>query len=164
MYAHLGAHISHAHQPILLSHSCARLICCTVNQRKKGEKVTASGRKKYVHPQRPLSVYITRAPLPKVLDFYVHTVALFPSPPAYHILQNTCRLFVFFFFFFFCPFSLFFLWSGLFCCVLVHFTCFTFDELQLFGLLCFTVCDHIIYITLDNRSPRCGLVVTLEYY
>ena len=77
-YAHLvGAHTRHAHLPILLSHSCkVDLLCCL--PREKGEKVAASGRKKKI-PGTPLAaVYMSHAPLPKVLNSYVHT--LVPPP------------------------------------------------------------------------------------
>ena len=54
---------------------------------------------------------------------------------------------LFFFFFFF-----FFIWSGLFCCVLVPgmlaFHLVYLDEFRLFGLLCFTVCDYRMCISL----------------
>ena len=88
----------------------------------------------------------------------------FLSSPIFlhHILQNTCRLswFVLLLFSFFSSsFSLcfsFFLWSGLFCCVLVPGTLalhlLYLGELRLFGLLCFTlVYDHIICISLGWR-------------
>ena len=45
-YAHLGAHISHAHLPILLSHPCDKVDLLCGLPKEKGEKVTASGRKK----------------------------------------------------------------------------------------------------------------------
>ena len=63
-----------------------------------------------------------------------------------------CFLFRSLFFFFF---LLFFSWSGLFCCVLVpgtlSFHLLYLDKLRLFVLLCFTVCDHRICISLGWR-------------
>ena len=84
----------------------------------------------------------------------------------HHILQNTCRLFCFVAFFLFFPSFLFsffslFLWSGLFCCVLVPGTLalhlLYLDELRTSGSLCFTVVrDHIICISLRLISTDYG--------
>ena len=65
------------------------------------------------------------------------------------------------------PFVVFiflFLWSGLFCCVLVPgtlaFHLLYLDELRLFGLLCLTVCDHRNCISLGWRiSTGTGCVL-----
>ena len=60
--------------------------------KEKGAKVTASGRKKYTHPWRPLSVYVSHAPLPKVLNPYVHT--LIPPPTIFGLGYEGLRLLV----------------------------------------------------------------------
>ena len=77
----------------------------------------------------------------------------------HHVLQNTSRFSFVFFYSFFSFLSHFFLRSGLsVCCVIVSgtaaFHLLYLDELRLFGLLCFTVCDRRICILLGWRGEE----------
>ena len=85
--------------------------------------------------------------------FLSHLLASHSSELLFVLL---CFLFSFLLFSLF----LFFLWSGLLCCVLVPGTLalhlLYLAELRLFGLLCFAVCDHIISISLGGISTDSG--------
>ena len=81
-----------------------------------------------------------------------------------YIFIVVCFAFFFFPFFFFLFFSLF-LWSGLFCCVLVPGTLalhlLYVDELRLFGLLCFTSSQSVTreFAPLQSKMNQHGLWV-----
>ena len=80
--AHLGAHISHAHLPILLSHPCARLTCCALCQGKKGWKRDRFRAKKK-NTWYTLSATLIGVPIPctptQSTEFYMYA-HLDPTP------------------------------------------------------------------------------------